>query len=134
MKSVIVVGSVARNSKVLVEHVLDDLSSKYDHIYISKSFCDCRLYPNEVIWVTGKGNIESRLRISENNPLNDHFDVCVLPYHGMLAFYEIEALAKYDLDNFLYVKSDHTTRFVTTKTNLLDLFRPNLRSDPLIIN
>ena len=134
MKSVVVVGSITRNSGFLVGHVLDDLASIYDHVYISKSFCKCKLYPKNVIWVTGTGNIERRLKQMDNYSFPDHFDVCILPYHGQLVVHEIAALMKHNLSGFLQVGPNYNTRRVIVKTSLLDLFRPNEGSDPLIIN
>lgn len=101
MHSAIIVGSVDRNVDTLVQNTVDVLASKYDYVYISKSFKLTRNYTN-VICVGGKGNIEYRIRtrldcdLFQINPFKGWFDVIVLPFHGLLTRAEVIRLLQYE--------------------------------------
>lgn len=112
-RQVIILGSVTRNDKFIVEQAINWLSRYYKTVIISQQFCckaNCLVY--------GKGDIADRLiqgRASDNRfHLNEDFDVFILPNYGRLVRKELLHLTQYRLSKIIMSTSLETSPGVRT--------------------
>lgn len=95
-KQVIVLGSIARNQKSVVEQAISWLSQRYKTVIISKGFgCQANCL------VSGEGNIADRLinaRAADGQlHLNKSFDVFILPNYGKMTRQELLDLSRFKM-------------------------------------
>lgn len=93
-KQVIVLGSITRNQKSVVEQAISWLNQRYKTVIISEGFgCQANCM------VSGEGNIADRLinaRAADGQfHLNESFDVFILPNYGKMTRKELIDLSRF---------------------------------------